>query len=360
MSTPPLPLGNENDIEFKGIKFNKNEIYEYESNNHKYKLKISNNETIIYFEIEEINHFPKKDFNIHLNLEQLCKISTFFLQFENLNEISETFKQLIEKKSIKIEKKEKEIALTIINPINMKEFNMSIPLKEKDIKSEVNSLNSYVFKLNEKIEKLEKRVNYLENELNDYKRKVNEIYEIKNEYEVLKKKEINNYVNMFDKSSIIKREEQELILSWMEKKPKKFKLLLDSNIDGDSNSTFYNKCGKKYPTIVFIKTTNDYRFGGYTSQTWPSNLNYGKDEKSFMFSLDLKSKYRCIKYEKAIWYDTSFFSFGNNLYIYNKCTQNKISNLGFPFSYDIPKNNELNGGKNNFTVKSYEVYEVEY
>ena len=49
------------------------------------------------------------------------------------------------------------------------------------------------------------------------------------------------------------------------KKPKKFKLLLDSTIDGDSTSTFFNKCDKKYPTIIFIKATNGYRFGGYTN-----------------------------------------------------------------------------------------------
>ncbi len=70
---------------------------------------------------------------------------------------------------------------------------------------------------------------------------------------------------MFGKSSIIKKDEEEMILGWMEKKPKKFELLLDSNIDGDTTSTFYNKCGKKCPTIVFVKTTDGYRFGGYTS-----------------------------------------------------------------------------------------------
>ena len=238
-------------------------------------------------------------------------------------------KQLIESKSIKIEKKEKEILLKIINRYNMKEFNMSIPLKEKDLKSEVNSLNTYVFQLNEKIEKLEKRVGCLENELNDYKIKFNEF---KKEYENSKKE--NHF--MFNNSSIIRKEEEDFILGWMEKKPKKFKLLLDSNIDGDSTSTFYNKCSKKCPIIVFVKTTNGYRFGGYTSQFWPSS-SYKKDDKSFLFSLDLKSKYKCIKLEWAIYYDYSYFSFGKNLYIYNNCTTNKNSSLSPPYSYEIPK-----------------------
>ena len=168
MEAPTLDLEKKSD--FKGIKFSKKEEFDFESNNIKYKLVISNNENIIYFKIKEINHLSKQDFNIYLNLEQLCKINKFFVQFENLNEVSESFKKLFENKSIKIETKDKEVLLTIINPMNMKEFNMSIPLKEKDIKSEVSSLNAYVYQLNEKIEKLEKRVNYLENELIDYKK----------------------------------------------------------------------------------------------------------------------------------------------------------------------------------------------
>ena len=38
----------------------------------------------------------------------------------------------------------------------------------------------------------------------------------------------------------------------MDKKPKKYKLLLDSKVDDDSTSTFYKKCSCKCPTIVFV------------------------------------------------------------------------------------------------------------
>ena len=165
---------------------------------------------------------------------------------------------------------------------------------------------------------------------------------------------------MFTKSNIIKKEEQDLILSWIEKKPKKFELLLDSQVDGDSTSTFYSKYSKKCPIIVFVKTTIVYCFEGYTSQFWPSKCNYNKDEKSFIFSLDFKSKYKCIDYNKAIWYYNSYFSFGNNLYIYDNCTKSKKNHLNGPSSYEIQKNYELNGGEDYFTVKNYEVFEVEY
>ena len=125
-------------------------------------LIISNNENIIFFEIEEINALPKQDFNIHLNIKQLCKINKFFLQFDNLKEISDSIKKIIDNKNSNIEKREKEMILTLINPMNMKKFNLSLPLKEKDIKAEISSLNSYVIQLNEKYENLDKRVKYLE------------------------------------------------------------------------------------------------------------------------------------------------------------------------------------------------------
>ena len=168
-------------------------------------------------------------------------------------------------------------------------------------------------------------MNYLENKIKNYETKVEEIYAIKEEYKNLKKKEIIENSFMFGKSSIIKKEDQDLILGWMEKKPKKFELLLDSNVDGDSTYTFYNKCGKKSPIIVFIKTTDGYRFGGYTSQFWPDSY-YLKDEKSFLFSLDLNNKYNCIKKEWATYSSTDYFSCGNNIYIKNNCTKNESSN----------------------------------
>ena len=346
MSSPPN--ASEQNISQKRIEFTKIESFEVETNNIKYKLKISNNERLIYFEIEEINKFPKQDFNIYLSLEELTKINKFFLQFDNLNEVLESLKQIIEKKYLKIENEKTNIKMKIINPLNNKEFFINIPLKEKDIKAEINSIIPYITHLNEKIEKLEKRVNDLEKKVIDNEKIINEI--IKNK----EKKDL------FKNSNIINPDEEELILSWFENKPKKFNLLLDSKIDGDSIFTFNNKCYKKSQTIVFIKTTNGYRFGGYTSQFWPNLDNYGSDDKSFLFSLDLKNKYKVINKNNAIYYCQYFFSFGDNLLIYDKCTTNSKNYINGPSSYDIPKDFEMTGGKNNFIVSNYEIYNVEF
>ena len=107
MQIAPPVVAIESDEKTKGIKYNKKISCQIDSNNKNYNLTISNNESIMFFEVEEIDCFPKQDFNLHLNLEQIQKINKFFLQFDNLNEISDSLKKLTESKSIKIEKKEK-------------------------------------------------------------------------------------------------------------------------------------------------------------------------------------------------------------------------------------------------------------
>ena len=321
----PAPLTIESEKFSKNIKFDKKESYEIKTNNENYIFKISNNESIMLFEVEEINKFPNQEYNIFLNLEELGKLNKFFLQFDSLNEVSESIKKLINNNSIKIEKENKEIILKIINPINSKEFNIILSLKEKDIKAEINSLNSYIVKLNEKIENLEQKVNLLEKKLNENDIKFKEIFNFMKMHKTHEnglKHEINVAENgNLEGSNIVKKNEIELVLSWLEKKPKKFELLLDSKKDGGLTSTFYNKCKNKCPTIVFIETTKGYRFGGFTTKIWKQGYQY--DDKSFVFSLDLKNKYNCIKKEWAIYYTEKYFdfyfSFGNNIYIRNDC-----------------------------------------
>ena len=104
-----------------------------------------------------------------------------------------------------------------------------------------------------------------------------------------KEEEIKKLCDQINKSSVINKDEIDLFMSWLEQKPKKIILLLDSKIDGDLTQTFYNKCSGKFPTVVFVKTTKGRRFGGYCSIGW-ENKNGGtlEDINNFIFSLDKK------------------------------------------------------------------------
>ena len=331
------------------INFDTKEKFEINSNEKDYVLKISLNDKLIYFEIEEKNIFPNGEYNIFLSLEELGKINKYFLQFDTLKEVLESLKKFINKKILSIIKDEKKMKIKLINPSNDKEICINIPLKEKDLKSEIDSLIPYVVSLNERIQILEKKLN----EIYIYK---NDLEEIRKEKELFKQYEIA-------KSVILNKNEMELFLSWLENKPKKIKLLLDSRIDGDLTATFYNKCSGKYPTVVFVKTTKGYRFGGYSSIPWKHlNGGFNRDEKNFIFSLDKQKKYYILKSEKAIQTSSNYFAFGggSDFYVYNNCTSYNMNYNNNSGTYNTTQTYELNGGENYYTVSSYEVYQIEY
>ena len=136
---------------------------------------------------------------------------------------------------------------------------------------------------------------------------------------------------------------------------------MNSNIDGDSTTAFMKKVNGKCPTLAVIKTTNGYIFGGYTTQFWKEGKV--KDENAFVFSIDKKKKYLIKQPEHATGYNqNNYWLFGcscNAIVCYEICT-NKNDNYVGNGTYDIVEKNELNGGEKNFTVKSFEIYHVEY
>jgi hypothetical protein len=326
------------------IKFDSKESFEIQSNKKNFLLNISLNEKLIFFKIEEKNIFPKEEYSIYLSLEELGKINKYFLQFDSIKEVFDSLKTLIKRKNLDIIKEEKKMKIKIINPGNDKEFFINIPLKEKDIKSEINSIFSYIASLNEKVDNLEK--------------KMNEIYPYINEIKELRITKPDNY-ELF-KSTIIKKNEINLFLSWLEKKPKETILLLNSNIDGDLTQTFYFKCSGKSPTIVLVETTKGYRFGAYSTIPWENQkTKFSSSNKNFIFSLDKKKKYPILKTEFAVQTNDDYFGFFD-FYLYNNCTsvnKNFVNNASY---YDTTEKYEINFGNQNFTVLSYEVYHIIY
>ena len=340
----------------KEIKFDIKESFELSSDDQKFLLKIFLNENLIFFEVEEFNIFPKKEFNIYLSLEQLGKINRYFLQFDSLNEVLQSLKTLINKKNLTIIKEEKLMKIKITNPGNDKVFFINIPYKEKDLKSEIDSIIPYVASLNEKIQFLEKKVNSLE-------KKLDEIYIYKNILEsIIKEKEEKKFGDLI-KSKILLQNEYNLLMNWLDDIPKKITLLLDSDRDGDLTDTFYSKCSGKYPTIVLVQTIKNRRFGGYSSIPWINqNGGFSSDKNNFIFSLDKKEKYKIIKPENAIETSSIYFAFGggSDLYVYNNCKSSQYNYVNGSGTYDKIENYELNGGERNFTVSRYEVYQIEY
>jgi predicted nuclease with TOPRIM domain len=129
---------------------------------------------------------------------------------------------------------------------------------------------------------------YFENE--ELKKKINELQienkKISNKLEETKKdleqsgvKKIERINNLFKDSAIVKNDEKKMINDWIDpygEKNMTSELLFKTSVNGDSASTFHQKCDGKGATITFIKTTNGKRIGGFTMIPW---TNAGGDYK---------------------------------------------------------------------------------
>ena len=311
------------------------------------KFKISYNDQSISFLVSK-SLFPRIEYKKILSLEQLYELDKLFNNFEStkdlVNWIINSFKQKIS--SIKF--LDNKCILEMKNPISNKIFELNLNETEKDLNSRVNILEAIISEQNTKIILLEERIKKLEDIINKYEEKESE-------------KEKEEQLISFSGTEILNNESKKMLLSWLPRKPIKITLLLNSNIDGDSTSTFMDKCSGKCPTLAVIKTTKGNIFGGYTTQLWKQGKV--QDRNAFVFSIDKKKKYNIKNPEYAIGFENNYFwMFGysyNTIVCRNNCTKtndNYVDNK----TYDIPEQYELNEGERNFTVKSFEIYYIEY
>ena len=347
------------------IKLENNKTFEITTDNIKYNLIISYDENLLCFEIEKVDQFPKKEYYLYLNKELLPKINIFFLQFESIPAIFEGLKFIIESNNLSIFEKGNNMQIQIINPFNKNSFNVDIPIKEKNLKDEMNSITNYIVSVKNELEDKIKEEN---DKIKLLEEKIDELMKFKEEYEKVKKEEIKIENRFFPNSNIIKFEDENMILNWFENKPVRFTKLYDSKEKGDSIKTFYNLCKYKSPYIAFIKTVNGNRFGWFTSCNFPSNscnsynssTYYSKDKNAFYFSIDKKEKYDNINSEQESYfhyselkqetsYQSYYFQFCGRIEIYDN------------FSMHC-NNKNYNGDEsdNYFIVENFEAYQLNY
>ena len=329
------------------IEFTNSEEYTIDNES---KLTISYNDRIVSFEVNK-SSLPPKDFKAILSLEQLYKLDKLFINFENSKELVNWVTNSLKQKNSSIKFLDNKYVIQMKNPISNKTFELNLTQKEKDLNSRVDCLESIIAEQNKKINTLEERIKKLEDIINKYE-------EEKKEKEKEKKAKLNS---LFKGTQILNDESKKMLISWLPRKPIKLTLLMNSNIDGDSTTAFMKKVNGKCPTLAVIKTTNGYIFGGYTTQFWKEGEV--KDENAFVFSIDKKKKYLIKQPEHATGYgNNSWWGFGcgyNAIVCYENCTK-RNDNYVDNGTYDIPEKYELNGGERNFTVKSFEIYQVEY
>jgi hypothetical protein len=333
-----------------------------------YNFTIFNKEDTLTFFFEDLADFPVKVYELKITLKELKEKDQNFYIFMNSEKMVKGIKTCIEleKYSLKIDEEEDALSFEMKNEFFENGIaRIRIPLKEQDIKLQVECLTKVVANLRE--------------ELKNYKNKEEELK--KNIKEELKKyiredllKDMNKEkikddtaVNSFEGTSFLNNEEKKLISKWISpNRVLKFNLLFSTSKNGDSTSSFHYYCDGVFPTVTVVLDTSGRRFGGFSTQNWCQSAvggTYSTALDSFIFNLSNKQKYGLSnKFDtNAIYRHNSYgptFGGGHDLYLANSCKSNTNSYCN-KSSYNTGGNNLLgNSGQTNFQVSYYEVYHV--
>lgn len=143
-----------------------------------------------------------------------------------------------------------------------------------------------------------------------------------------------------------------------------YTLIYRASEDGDSAEIFHNKCDQIPYTLTVIKSTDGYKFGGFTEETWEGEDTTKKDDNAFCFSLTKNKIYDVINDENAIVCDPSMGpTFGSPLFhIYDNflskgglcCGKDKCGYSGQKSDF------EITNGDEEFGVQEIEVYRISF
>ena len=280
---------------------------------------------------------------------------------EKIKKLEENIVNIVENK----DKQNKEIiGLKEDNKKLKNEINEILVLKE-ELKSIIEKQNNENKNLKEKIKNL--RQNYEEFIKQNKNKELNE-----NKLQNLEKKEIKNKINV--NSVIMKNEEFDMIKNAIEsrlnKKVKEVKKLYQATVDGGEIANFHSKCDNIPNTLTIIQSEGNRRFGGFTSESWVTELIYKDDKNAFLFSLDKRKIYLCKNGKFSIFCADDFGpSFGTNQSFFCTIgiTGNPIKNKNL-YTYESDSSTyDFNGdgnalsedGKGNkIYAKEYEVFQI--
>ena len=158
------------------------------------------------------------------------------------------------------------------------------------------------------------------------------------------------------------------IEEWIGKAEFAPKLLYRASRDGWFAKDFHRLCDGKDATLVAVRSTDGYVFGGYTDISWDCSGNYRSSSKCFLYSLSSRSGLGPVKMpiskQQAIYNEASYgptFGGGLDLHISSNANENQSSYSNVGYSYKLPSNTtdpSFLNGTTNFQVDEYEVFQV--
>lgn len=210
---------------------------------------------------------------------------------------------------------------------------------KKDYNSkEYNAYKDYIEALKSENKDLRKKVKFLEAKINGEKTPL------------FKGIESNINVNF------------EQIVSYLPHYPTKITRIFSAKKNGHSSQNFHRLCDNQGATLVLIKSSKGYTFGGYTEQSWVGE-GWKRDPNAFLFSLDRKVK-TLSQDEHSIYTSPQYGpKFGySSIVVSNNCFDNELSSTAVETSYGRIQLQEKSQFKTNeyFKVEDYEVFKVDY
>ena len=258
----------------------------------------------------------KIHYTSYFTLDELKNISKSLRYYDNIKDIISVMEEKMKTNEIFLKKENSIISIEfkILSP-NGKIENISLELKpqEKSDKEIISILVKKVGDLETKVQNLESKINQYDDILNilsKNKKNISSLFADNNimknkmdkiEDKIEKKVIDSNITNINDIDFIINRLKQSPIIY---NKNFNFKLLYRGTRDGDDTKKLFKMCEKKQNIIIFMKSEQGSKFGGFSNIGWEERPK-GKhehpiDDNSFLFSLDNKKIFNAKKGKSKI------------------------------------------------------------
>ncbi len=252
-----------------------------------------------------------------------------------------------------------------INIIENENKNLKEKIEQMNNKiNEFNSKNQYYYSSNnnilsnmsQNIENLKAINEKLIYENNLFKKQINQINNEKIIYD-------DSNVGYVEGTILKNNEEIEFLSKKIGENSDKviFNLIYKATQNSDKAQAFHERCDQAKNTLVLIETSENRRFGGFTTCDWSGNQIEKNDENAFVFSLDKMKIYDIVPGQPAIACYPNYGPIFLNCQI--KINDDAFTNGGSTFckgqNYQTEEDFELNGGNQDFQIKEIEVYEIE-
>lgn len=254
---------------------------------------------------------------------------------------------------------------TKLNMIENENKNLKEKIEQMNNKiNEFNSKNQYYYSSNnnilsnmsQNIENLKAINEKLIYENNLFKKQINQINNEKIIYD-------DSNVGHVEGTILKNNEEIEFLSKKIGENSDKviFNLIYKATENSDKAQAFHERCDQAKNTLVLIETSENRRFGGFTTCDWSGNQIEKNDENAFVFSLDKMKIYDIVPGQPAIACYPNYGPIFLNCQI--KINDDAFTNGGSTFckgqNYQTEEDFELNGGNQDFQIKEIEVYEIE-